>query len=152
MFMLAFKNYRQLYTKCIHKMKKGVIAAARSWQSKSTRARMPCHLSLYHCVNVLIYVCSCLGTWFSIMWEIAWFCREKNLLLDRKQQKLISVEQKGSLWVFDQNEGSSQHCPWFYVFHTYIFISIFWVVTPCIQSFFHGTCDRKRQEELRRGG
>lgn len=73
---LHFKNYRQLYKKCIHK--KGVVAAARSWQSKSSRARMPHHLSLYHCVNLLICVCNCLGTWFSTMWEIARFHREKT--------------------------------------------------------------------------
>lgn len=126
-----FKNYRQLYAKCLHK--KGAIAAARSGQSKPTTARMPCHFSLYPCVNVLIYMCNCLGTWFSAKWEFAWFYRKKTLLDRKHQQKLISVEQRGRLGVFNQNEGSSQHCPWFYVFHAYIFISTFWVVTSCFK-------------------
>lgn len=78
---------------------------------------------------------------------------EKIALLDRKQQwKFISVEQRVRLWVFDQNERSSYHCPWLYVFHTYIFISIFWVVTPCLESFAHVACDGKRQEELKKRG
>lgn len=108
-----FKNFRQLYTKCL--LKKGVIAAARSGQSKPTTARLPCHLSLYHCANVLIYVWNCLGAWFSTEWEIAWFYRKRTLLDRKQQQKLISVEQRVRLWVFDQNKGSSQHCPWLYL-------------------------------------
>lgn len=33
-----------------------------------------------------------------------------------------------------------------------IFISIFWAVTPCLESFVHGAPDGKRQEELKGGG
>lgn len=68
---LHFKNYSQLCTKHIHR--KSVIAAARSHQRKPAGVRMPWPLSLYHCVYVLIYMCNCLGTWFSTVWEITSF-------------------------------------------------------------------------------
>lgn len=74
---LHFISYSQLCTKCIHR--KGVIVAARSCPSKSARARMPCHLSLYHCVCTFIYyMCNCLGTWFSTTWEITSFYKKKK--------------------------------------------------------------------------
>lgn len=59
---LHLENYRQLCTKCIHR--KGITAAARSCQPKPVRARIPCHLSVCHCVYAFIYMCNCLGSPF----------------------------------------------------------------------------------------
>lgn len=107
------------------------------------------------CTTVSMCWSTCATAWepdFPLCGKLHDFTGRKPLLHRKQQQKPISVEQRERLWVFDQNEGSSQHCPWFYVFYTHIFISIVWVVTPWLESFVHGACDGKRQEELERGG
>lgn len=54
-----------------------------------------CHLSLYHRANVLIYVCNCLGTRFSPMWEIAWFYRKKKTFWIEINNKSKSLWNRG---------------------------------------------------------